>query len=177
MDSSQTLDTRLRMYRAGDWRAVRELFVSINTELAPPSLVEAFNAYVAAALETEIDRIPHYYLARSGSFWVAEHRNGNVIGMYGLEQAEPKTAELRRMYVAQTFRRQGLASKMLDHAEQTARRSGHQHMILSTSSLQVPAIALYRAAGYRLTGEECSATASHKSIGAGVKRYHFEKKL
>lgn len=177
MDGSRIPDTRLRMYRAEDWRAVRDLFISINSELAPPNLVEAFDAYVAAALETEIDQIPEYYSARSGSFWIAEDRNGNLIGMYGLEQAGPKTAELRRMYVAQTFRRQGLASKMLDHAERTARRSGYQTMILSTSSLQAPAIALYRAVGYRLTSEERSTTASHKSIGAGVKRYHFEKTL
>jgi len=165
------------MYREGDWRAVRDLFISINSELAPPHLAEAFDAYVATALETEIDRIPEYYSERRGSFWVAEGRNGDVIGTYGLEQANAETAELRRMYVAQEFRRRGLASKMLDHAEQTARRSGHQNIILSTSSLQAPAVALYRAAGYRLAAEECSTTASHKSIGAGVRRLHFEKTL
>lgn len=177
MDGSLILDTRLRMYRAEDWRAVRDLFISINSELAPPDLVEAFDAYVVAALETEINRIPEYYSARNGNFWVAEDQNDNVVGMYGLEQTDPMTVELRRMYVAQTFRRQGLASKMLDHAERTARRSGYQNMILSTSSLQAPAIGLYRAAGYRLTSEEYSTIASHKSIGAGVKRYNFEKAL
>ena len=41
--------TRLRMYRDEDCRAVRDLFISINSELAPPDLAEAFDAYVAAA--------------------------------------------------------------------------------------------------------------------------------
>ncbi|MGE0283031.1 MAG: GNAT family N-acetyltransferase [Rhizobiaceae bacterium] len=166
-----------REYRPADWKAVRALFIAVNKELAPPNLKQAFDDYVATALETEIDRIPDYYAAKNGSFWIAEDAGGELVGMYGLEQAGVKIVELRRMYVAPRVRRQGLARCMLHHAEEQASRSENQCLILSTSSLQGPAIAFYRSAGFHLTREECSHAASHKSIGAGVKRLHFAKQL
>lgn len=177
MNRLLTPEWTFREYRPADWPAVRALFIAVNDELAPPNLKQAFDDYVATALEAEIDRIPDYYAANNGSFWIAEDVNGELAGMYGLEQAGVKIVELRRMYVARQVRRQGLARCMLHHAEEQASRSGNKSLILSTSSLQGPAIAFYRSAGFRLTREECSDTASHKSIGQGIKRLHFEKHL
>jgi GNAT superfamily N-acetyltransferase len=59
-----------------------------------------------------------------------------------------RPAEVKRMYVAPSARRQGLARLMLAHLEATARAAGADVMIMETGSAQPEAMALYRAAGY-----------------------------
>ena len=58
------------------------------------------------------------------------------------------TAEIKRMYVAPSARRQGLARRMLTHLEVTARDAGADVMILETGTAQPEAMALYVDAGY-----------------------------
>jgi putative acetyltransferase len=48
---------------------------------------------------------------------------------------------------------------------------------LSTSEQQQPALALYRNSGFRLLDEEKAETASNKTVGGGIHRYHFSKLL
>ena len=50
-------------------------------------------------------------------------------------------------------------------------------MVLSTSELQKAALALYRSAGYRLVGEEIASELSHNTVGGGLRRFGFEKRL
>ena len=50
-------------------------------------------------------------------------------------------------------------------------------MILSTAELQGEALGLYRGAGYRLVREEIAAASTNKTVGGGIRRYHFEKLL
>ena len=57
------------------------------------------------------------------------------------------------------------------------REAGYRKVVLSTSELQVAAMRLYEASGYRLERKESAARASHKSVGAGLARYHYEKAL
>jgi GNAT superfamily N-acetyltransferase len=59
-----------------------------------------------------------------------------------------RPAEVKRMYVEPSARRQGLARLMLAHLEATARTAGAEVMILETGTAQPEAIALYVATGY-----------------------------
>jgi hypothetical protein len=61
--------------------------------------------------------------------------------------------------------------------ERQAADAGEVRRILSTSELQVAAMRLYEANGYRLERKESAAPASHKSVGAGLARYHYEKAM
>src|SRR5882757_9762792 len=106
----------IRRYAESDRAAVRALFIAVNRELAPPDLREAFELYVARSLEEEIDRISDYYSGKQGAFFVA-HEGETLAGMFGLEGLGTQAAELRRMYVAASFRKRGLARLMLNHAE------------------------------------------------------------
>ena len=166
----------IRRYRDSDAAEVRALFVRVNRLMAPPHLTDAFEDYIARSLAEEIDAIPAYYAAREGAFFVAR-AGGRVMGMFGLETAGEGAAELRRMYVDPDARRRGIARKMLAFAEDEARRAGAREMVLSTSEIQEEALALYRNAGYRETREEIAADASNKTIGGGIRRFHFSKRL
>jgi GNAT superfamily N-acetyltransferase len=127
-------------------------------------------------LTEEIDRVSEYYSERNGGFWVAVEGVG-IVGMFGLEPSGEGAMELRRMYIDPDFRRRGMARKMLDFAEQQCRRRQRPRMNLSTSELQREALALYRNAGYALVREEVAKAASHKTLGGGIRRYHFTKAL
>ena len=166
----------IRRYRDGDATEVRSLFIRVNRLMAPPRLAQAFEDYIARSLAEEIDVIPAYYGARKGAFFVA-CAGDRLMGMFGLEAAGEGAMELRRMFVDPDARRLGIARRMLSFAEDEARRSGAREMVLSTSEIQTEALALYRAAGYRETREEIAAGASNKTIGGGIRRFHFSKAL
>jgi GNAT superfamily N-acetyltransferase len=103
--------------------------------------------------------------------------NDKLVGIFGLERASPDAMELRRMYVHPSARRAGIARQMLQFAEDDCRRRGIFKLQLSTSEFQSAALELYRNAGFKLSREETAGYLSHKTVGAGIRRYYFEKVL
>jgi GNAT superfamily N-acetyltransferase len=166
----------IRAFTPSDADAVRELFVRVNRLLSPEEMREAFETYIARSLTEEIDRVADYYSERNDSFWVAVD-GGRLIGMFGLEPSTVGAMELRRMYVDPDVRRRGIARRMLDFAEQECRRRSRPRVDLSTSELQREALALYQNSGYELVREEVTTAASNKTLGGGIRRYHFSKAL
>jgi putative acetyltransferase len=169
-------EIKIREFSPDDAAGVRELFIRVNRLLAPPDMKDAFEVYIAQSLKEEIDRISDYYREREGGFWVAVGR-GKIVGTFGLEASGDGAMELRRMYVDSDLRRRGIAKGMLHFAEQECRRRGRPRMDLSTSALQQEALALYRNVGYQLVREEVAVASSNKTVGGGIRRYHFSKIL
>jgi GNAT superfamily N-acetyltransferase len=176
MTRAMSGEIEIRAFAPGDAAGVRDLFIRVNRLLAPPGMKDAFEAYIAGALKDEIDRIADYYRERSGGFWVTAD-GGKIVGTFGLEASGDGAMELRRMYVDPDWRRRGIARRMLHLAEEECRRRGRPRMSLSTSELQREALSLYRNAGYELVREEVAVAASNKTIGGGIRRYHFSKML
>jgi GNAT superfamily N-acetyltransferase len=166
----------IRPFVEADAPSVRDLFISVNRQLAAPALRNAFEVYIARSLAEEIDRITAYYRERDGGFWVAL-QDDRLVGMFGLERASPDAMELRRMYVSAAVRRIGIARQMLEYAEAECRRRSIFRLELSTSELQEAALAFYRNAGYRLIREDLVEVGSNKTIGGGVRRFYFDKAL
>ena len=148
----------------------------VNRLLSPPRLREAFEAYIERALREEIDRLPAYYRERDGGFWVAV-KGDKLVGTFGLERASDDAMELRRMYVDPSARRQGIARRTLQFAEDQCRRRNVLRLELSTAEIQQAALALYRNSGYRLVREETVEGLSNKTVGSGMLRYYLEKTL
>jgi GNAT superfamily N-acetyltransferase len=169
-------ELEIRAFAPDDAVAVRALFVRVNRLVAPPDMKEAFEAYIARSLEEEIDRISDYYRERDGGFWIAVDGD-KLVGTFGLESTSDAAMELRRMYVDPDVRRRGIARRMLHFAEQECRRRGRPQLELSTSELQQEALALYRNAGYELVREEVAVATNNKTVGGGIRRYHFSKIL
>jgi GNAT superfamily N-acetyltransferase len=169
-------DTEIRDFAPDDAVGVRELFIRVNRLLAPAGMKDAFEAYIARSLNEEIDRVFDYYREREGGFWVAVDSK-KIVGIFGLESSGDDAMELRRMYVDPDLRRRGIARRMLHFAEEECRRRGRPRMDLSTSELQQEALSLYRNAGYELVREEVAVAATNKTLGGGIRRYHFSKIL
>ena len=67
------------------------------------------------------------------------------------EYSEPQVAEIKRMFVAGTARRRGVARRILAELERTAAAAGITRLILESGDQQPEAVALYTSAGYRPT--------------------------
>jgi ribosomal protein S18 acetylase RimI-like enzyme len=61
---------------------------------------------------------------------------------------DEQTAEIKRMYVAASARRRGLARLMLAELERTAHEAGVRRIVLNTGTEQPEAVALYESSGY-----------------------------
>jgi len=72
--------------------------------------------------------------------WRSQDANG--------EGHEDGDAELKRMFVIEQARGQGLARRMLAALEENARAAGRVRMVLETGTKQPEAIALYTSSGY-----------------------------
>ncbi|MBV8824376.1 MAG: GNAT family N-acetyltransferase [Bradyrhizobiaceae bacterium] len=167
----------IRAYRQADREQVAALWARINRELAPADLREAFEQYIAGPLADELLRLHDVFAAgKRNVFWVVT-LGDEIIGTFGIEARGRDTTELRRMYLDRRHRGKGLAQRMLEWAESRARALGFSTMILSTAEIQRAALKFYRRNGYCLVNTEVAETMSVRTVGSGLKRFHFEKPL
>lgn len=75
-------------------------------------------------------------------------RNGITIGGGGFKFYDTHTAEIKRVWTDENYRRQGLAAKILSALEQQARNQGYQRIYLTTGCRQPEAVNLYLKNGY-----------------------------
>jgi GNAT superfamily N-acetyltransferase len=78
-------------------------------------------------------------------------RDGVAVGCGALRRIDSRTGEIRRMFVTRTARREGVARTLLARLEADALALGYRRLLLETGVRQKPAMALYRASGWRRT--------------------------
>lgn len=167
----------IRAYENADHKAVVALFTRINRELAPANMRERFEEYIETSIKGEMSQLRDVFSeAKRNAFWVVAIA-GQIIGMFGIESRSDDCTELRRMYLDRSCRGRGIAQRMLQCAENRARELGFSKMILSTAEIQVAALAFYRKSGYQLVNTELADMMSTKTVGGGITRFHFEKRL
>ena len=107
-----------------------------------------------ASLKADLKNIGKTYMSSAGChMWVAEC-NRKVVGMVGLlhnESHEPGVAELYRMYVLSSYRRMGIARKLLERLVSYAREQRYHKIILNTTSSHKAALGFYKKSGFELT--------------------------
>jgi GNAT superfamily N-acetyltransferase len=82
-----------------------------------------------------------------GTFLVGFH-DGEPVCAGGIKRIAPDAAEIKRMYVAPSARRRGVARTLLAALEDAARERGYAFVRLDTGPRQQHAMALYASAGY-----------------------------
>ena len=75
-----------------------------------------------------------------------------IIGCFGADEV-PGQACIVSMWVAPEVRRQGIGARLIQAAEDWARRQGFARLSLDVTEGNLPAIALYEGCGFRFTGE------------------------
>jgi ribosomal protein S18 acetylase RimI-like enzyme len=152
----------VRRYRPEDSNSVRRIWqdglLGNTVELAyPPGLVAEEEAFVAATLasgDLSGDIRGAYTDPTRGlpNFWVAE-LDGAVVGMVGMRAAPVRaggtdSVDVSRLGVDREFRHRGVGRALLTALETAAWAGNHRAITATTSSLNTPAVALYRACGY-----------------------------
>lgn len=82
------------------------------------------------------------------SVFVARDADGRALGMAALVDRGDSTAELKRLFVDESGRGQGVATTVMDALEVAARAQGIRTLQLETGPKQLAAIALYERRGY-----------------------------
>lgn len=82
---------------------------------------------------------------------VVAYRDKTPIGCGAFKPYKEDAVEIKRMYVAEDARRQGLACEVLMALEKWAGELGYQKFVLETGTRQPEAIALYKRMGYTIT--------------------------
>ena len=143
----------VRQFRAEDAEAVRNLFVHAQDDFAGSYLHndadrEGFREYLDGALTHDLAHIEQSYLRRRGSnFWMAE-LEGQVVGCIGAYRRDEEEVEIRRLAVDRSARRKGVASRLLDEAEEFCRDAGYARTIVWTSNHMSAAIGFLKHRGY-----------------------------
>jgi putative acetyltransferase len=93
------------------------------------------------------------------TFW-SIHSDGDLAGCGALKMIDAAHGEVKSMRTHDTFLRQGVAARMLDHIIAEARTRGAERISLETGSSPAfePALALYRRYGF----EDCEPFADYK---------------
>lgn len=77
------------------------------------------------------------------------HEGSNAVGCGAIKVQDIVTAEVKRMYVLETYRGRGLATQILNNLESWAKEIGYKRCVLETGIRQPEAIALYEKNGYK----------------------------
>ena len=77
------------------------------------------------------------------------HEGSNAVGCGAIKVQDIVTAEVKRMYVLESYRGRGLATQILKNLESWAKEIGYKRCVLETGIRQPEAIALYEKNGYK----------------------------
>ncbi|MGC4031722.1 MAG: GNAT family N-acetyltransferase [Tepidisphaeraceae bacterium] len=97
----------------------------------------------------DIDDIVMAYMSTDGNhFWVAQMAGGGVVGMIGVMHSDG-SGEIRRLRVAETFRRQGIGSALLETALEFCREQNYLKVALDTFVEREAAVKLFEKFHFR----------------------------
>ena len=143
----------IRQFRPEDAEAVRDLFEHAQDDIADSyshtaADREGFHEYIDGALNHDLAHVEQSYLQRpASSFWIAE-MDGQTVGCIGAYRRDDEEAEIRRLAVVRSARRQGVASRLLDQAEEFCRDAGYARAIVWTANHMTAAMAFLKHRGY-----------------------------
>jgi putative acetyltransferase len=121
---------------AADFGLVRELFTEYARLVDEPCCFAGFEQELAALAE----RYAVLLLAEADAV---------AIGCVGVRSVDPRTAEMKRLYVRAAHRGRGIGRRLAETAIAVARSRGFERMVLDSLPKMHEALALYRSLDFR----------------------------
>ena len=115
----QDVDVVVRSFRPADLPACRVLY---REGLLGGRLAENDTGL-------DIDDIESAYMKPGNHFWVAQTKSGDVVGMIGVQHHDEGCGEIRRLRVAEDWRRRGIGTKLVEVAVKFC----HDHQYLKVT--------------------------------------------
>lgn len=142
--SGSHMNRVLRIFNAsssGDIEEARKLFREYEAGLGISLCFQNF--------EQELANLPGDYKQPDGRLFLCEV-NERIAGCIALRKLEPGICEMKRLYVRQDFRGQGLGKALVTAVIYEAARLGYERMRLDTLPGRMDdAIVLYRSFGFK----------------------------
>jgi ribosomal protein S18 acetylase RimI-like enzyme len=135
-----------------------------HREHVTEKLKEFNRVHMEALLETSEDVLP----SAPVEIYVQTAEETIIAGLVGRTNSIRSWLEITVLWVAESYREQGLGRELMERAENEARRRGCRYARLATSDFQAPGF--YQKLGYRLYGtlENCPP---------GVNNFYYVKDL
>jgi [ribosomal protein S18]-alanine N-acetyltransferase len=112
-----------------------------------------------------------HYLQAPGSFCLIAEVVG-AIGGFIVTELSAEIGHVITLDVPESYRRQGIGSRLLESAEQASATQGARLMYLETATTNKAAIALWKKHGYRESGSRMK-----NYYGPGLDAFHMHKLL
>ena len=117
----------------------RDLFREYAQAIATDLEYQGFAAELAA--------LPAPYVPPGGALLIA-HAGADVAGCVALRPLDPRTGEMKRLYVRPAYRSFGLGKRLVEAVIDAARKAGYSELRLDTLPSMASAQALYRQLGF-----------------------------
>ena len=116
-------------------------------------LQRQFDAYVVALYPPEYrSKIDASVLSAADTRLFVARRNGRALGCMALVRTGPDRGELKRCFVTEAARGQGVGFALLSAVQAAARAQGMRRIQLETGIRNIAALRLYRGNGFRDRG-------------------------
>src|SRR4051794_12100623 len=128
-------------------RVLMRAFVAWHRERhqADRDLIDRY--FDAGDFDGELAGLPGKYAPPEGQLLLARS-NGSAAGCVALRPLDAGVSEMKRMYVDERFRGQGVGLALSERVLADARSLGYRRMRLDTSIRQAEALSLYRRIGF-----------------------------
>jgi len=116
--------------------SVRQLFAEYARAVDEPCCFAGF--------ERELAELPGAYLVL-----MLAKEDRTAAGCVGLRRVDPRTAEMKRLYVCPAYRGLGIGRALAEAAVLAARHGGYERLVLDSLPKMREALALYRQLSFR----------------------------
>jgi ribosomal protein S18 acetylase RimI-like enzyme len=96
-----------------------------------------------------------YFECKDSGFWVAQYEEW-IVGMIGVQRVSDNSAEIRRLRVRDSYRRNGIGTSLMLHAIEFCKEKQFLKVVLDVRIERSPAIKLFDTFGF-LHGREREA--------------------
>ncbi|MGR9050569.1 GNAT family N-acetyltransferase [Halobacillus faecis] len=131
-------------------------------ELILAGFLERFG-FIDHSMNPDLKDMMGTYHTEGNVFFVALN-DGELVATGAVKKEDHQVGRIVRMSVKGTYRRRGIAQRMLMILEDAARSSQYERLVLETHHTWESAVRLYTSNGYHLISDD-------------GERYHFEKNL
>jgi len=101
-------------------------------------------------IDAEIAGLPGDYTSPNGALFLASSTGGKPAGCVAIHQfGEPGDAEMKRLFVAPSYRGLGLGKALVESALARAKQMGFSRLVLDTMPGMTAAIAAYEGLGFQ----------------------------
>jgi DNA-binding MarR family transcriptional regulator/N-acetylglutamate synthase-like GNAT family acetyltransferase len=145
LEKSRLLREQVKIHTLSTSRTIRKQIIAMIEDIQKGEfLLPITDDINVGILRTEEE----FYYNNSYNFWYAVDQQGTIIGSIGLKKIDSHNAEIKKLFVAQTYRGKGVAQKLLSTLVKAATKHKFDGLYLGTVDKLKAAQGFYKKYGF-----------------------------